>query len=74
MIKVDYILSPANQLSVHFLHDANTLLGGNALTAVDAYLYTRTIPGLNSGLQWTSVINPTTVNTVTFGFAGNRIT
>jgi hypothetical protein len=74
MIKVDYVLSPANQLSVHFLHDANTLLGGNALTAVDAYLYTRTIPGLNSGLQWTSVINPTTVNTVTFGFAGNRIT
>jgi hypothetical protein len=72
--KIDYIFSPVHQIAVHYMHDSNRLLGGNTLTAVDAYNYTRTIPGFLSGLQWTAVINPTTVNSVTLGFAGNRIT
>ncbi len=71
IIKGDYIATANNQISGHFVYDHNTLLGG---TGPDVFLYDRTIPGFNSGIQWTSVLNSTMVNTATFGFAGNRIT
>ena len=70
IVKGDYSINPRNQITAHYIHDANTLLGGTT----NAYLFDRTIPGLNAGIQWTSIINPTTVNIATVSFSGNRIT
>jgi hypothetical protein len=74
VVKGDYIVSPSNQISAHFLYDRSQLAGGTNFPPNDVFLYDRTIPGFNSGIQWTAVLNSSTVNTVTFGFAGNRIT
>jgi hypothetical protein len=70
IVKGDYYINPRNQITAHYIHDDNTLLGGTT----NAYLFDRTIPGLNTGIQWTSIINPTTVNIATVSFSGNRIT
>ena len=67
--KVDYNMSPKDQISVHYLKDSFYQLQN--LTSV--VLYDRTIPGLNSKAQWTHIINPTTVNTFLFSFSGNVI-
>ncbi|MGE0404814.1 MAG: carboxypeptidase regulatory-like domain-containing protein [Candidatus Korobacteraceae bacterium] len=74
IFKGDYIISAGHSINGHFMYDGNKLLGGTNFPANDLFLFDRTIPGFNAGVQWTAVVNPTTVNTVTLGFAGNRIT
>lgn len=69
LFKVDYNLSPKHQLSFHYLHDYYTNL--NNLTSLVTYV--RKIPGVNTKVQWTWVVNPTTVNTMQGSFSGNVI-
>ena len=67
--KVDYNINSNNQISVHYLKDSFYQLQN--LTSI--VLFDRTIPGTNSKIQWTRIINPTTVNTFQFSFSGNVI-
>jgi len=69
VLKGDYYITPKNQLSVHWLHDYYFSLQNLTQLA----LYERHIPGTNSSVQWTRIINPTTVNVVQFAFTGNVI-
>lgn len=69
MYKVDYNLNSNNQISVHYLKDNFYQLQN--LTSI--VLFDRTIPGTSSKLQWTHIVNPTTVNTFQFSFSGNVI-
>jgi len=69
LIRGDYMINSAHQLSVHFLHDYYTNL--NNLTSL--VTYTRNIPGTNAKTQWTWVMNATTVNTFQASFSGNVI-
>ncbi len=69
VLKGDYYITPKNQLSVHWLHDYYWSLQNLTQLA----LYERHIPGTNSSIQWTRIINPTTVNVAIFSFSGNVI-
>lgn len=65
----DWIINSKHQISLHYLHDYYTNL--NNLTSL--VTYTRKIPGTNSKVQWTWVVNPTTVNNFLASFSGNVI-
>jgi hypothetical protein len=69
LIKVDYNLNEKNKISGHYVHD-NTLNVGNPTNYI---IYDRTIPGLTSGLSWTHLFDPKTVNVATGSFSGNII-
>ena len=69
LVKVDYNLSPRNQIMVNFVHDYYTSLGG----PTDLINFQRSLPGLTSSVQWTGIINPTTVNTFIAAYSGNVI-
>jgi hypothetical protein len=69
LVKVDYNLSPRNQIMVDYVHDYYTSLGG----PTDLINFQRTLPGLTSSVQWTGIINPTTVNTLIAAYSGNVI-
>lgn len=67
--KVDYLINPKHQLSVHYLRDYYTSAQG----LTNLVVWDRTIPGTNSKAQWTYIVNPRTVNTFQFSFSGNVI-
>lgn len=67
--KVDYLVSPRNQISFHYAHDYYTSLQ-NLTQLIE---YNRNIPGVNTSIQWTFVATPTTVNVLTGSFSGNVI-
>jgi Carboxypeptidase regulatory-like domain/TonB-dependent Receptor Plug Domain len=67
--KVDYNLSPRNQISGHYTRDYYT----STQNLTQLILYNRNIPGTNASVQWTFVANPTTVNVAQFAFTGNVI-
>lgn len=69
IVKGDYNISSNNQISTHFIYDGNKALRGTQ----NAVLFNTIIPGINTGLQWTSVLGPNTVNTFIVGFGGNAI-
>ncbi len=69
IVKADLNLSAKNQIAAHFIHDGNRAQGGTQ----NAVLFNRIIPAVNTGLQWTSVLGPSTVNTFVVGFGGNAI-
>ena len=69
VVKGDLNLSQNNQIATHFIYDGNKALRGTQ----NAVLYNTIIPGVNTGLQWTSVLGPNTVNTFVVGFGGNAI-
>jgi hypothetical protein len=69
ILRGDYLISNAHQLSVHYLRDYYTNL--NNLTSL--VTYTRRIPGTNTKAQWTWIASPTMVNTFQASFSGNVI-
>ena len=69
VLKGDYNLNAKNQLNVHWVHDYYEQLN-NVANLVE---YLRQIPGLNSSIQWNSVITPTWINVLQFSYTGNVI-
>ena len=69
ILKGDYNLSSAHQISVHWLRDYYASLQNLTNLA----LYERHIPGTNAAAHWTWVANASTVNSVQFSFTGNVI-
>jgi hypothetical protein len=69
ILKGDYNVSARNQVSVHWMRDYYESLQN--LTNLG--MYERHIPGVNTSAQWTTVINPSTVNSVQFTYTGNVI-
>ncbi|MGE0404815.1 MAG: carboxypeptidase regulatory-like domain-containing protein [Candidatus Korobacteraceae bacterium] len=69
ILKGDWIINEKNTISGQFLHDANSFVGGQLNTVI----WDRIIPGTLSGVQWTSIVSPTTVNTFLVSFSGNVI-
>ena len=69
ILKGDYNLSSAHQISVHWLRDYYESLQNLTNLA----LYERHIPGTNAAAHWTWVANASTVNSVQFSFTGNVI-
>jgi hypothetical protein len=69
ILKLDFNPSTNNQISFHLLADQFDQLQG--LTNI--VQWDRSIPGKSYMLQWTRVINPSTVNTVQISTSGNVI-
>jgi hypothetical protein len=69
ILKGDYNVSSAHQISVHYLRDYYESLQNLTNLA----LYERHIPGTNAAAHWTYIANATTVNSVQFSFTGNVI-
>lgn len=67
--KVDYNMSPRNQISGHYTRDYYT----STQDLTQLIEYNRDIPGTNAAIQWTFVANPTTINVAQFAFTGNVI-
>ena len=67
--KVDYNVSSKNQVSFHYVRDYYT----SQQDQTQLIEYNRDIPGTNTSLQWTTIISPTTVNTLIGSFSGNVI-
>ncbi len=67
--KVDYNLSSRHQISVHYLRDYYT----SVQNLTQLITYDRNIPGTNAKVQWTFVMNTSTVNTFQFNLTGNVI-
>ncbi len=67
--KVDYNVSSRNQVSFHYVRDYYT----SQQDQTQLIEYNRNIPGTNTSLQWTTIISPTTVNTLIGSFSGNVI-
>ena len=69
LVKIDYAVNAKNQISGHYVHDYYTTLGA----PTGLIIFDRQLPGLTSSVQWTAIINPKTVNTLTGSYSGNII-
>jgi hypothetical protein len=69
ILKLDYNHNEKNQFSVHWAHDKYRQLE-NYTNLIEYY---RSVPGLNSSIQWTHLITPTLINVAQFTYTGNVI-
>ena len=69
IVKLDYNYDEKNQFSFHYSHDQYRQLE-NYTNLIEYY---RTIPGLNTSVQWTRVLSPKLVNVAQFTYTGNII-
>lgn len=69
IVKVDYVKSQKHQIAGHYARDQFYALQNTT----NLMTFDRSIPGENSSLKWTWIVNPTVVNTAQFVASGNSI-